>query len=281
MPGLTASCASTGQPGTCRTSPPTTGRSPAFDPRDTWVVRRTAFRVADAGRWPALGEVVCLTTWCGGTAAASAERRTDFKVEGRLRVEAVALWVSLDGSGRPSRLSKSFHDVYGEAVAPRRVSGRVPATPVPADATTQPWPVRHADLDVVGHVNNAAVWAGGYRGRERARRGGRSHPPRAGGGRSRTDAHDQAGPTVAHRRFRGQGVGRVHVRPERPRLSQLIGRSLSRHRSVALCAGPVFKNSCHFSALPSRLPRTGACLPEWHREARCSPLRLALYAARR
>jgi acyl-ACP thioesterase len=107
-----------------------------LDPRDTWVVRRTALRVADAGRWPALGEVVCLTTWCGGAGAAWAERRTDFEVEGRLRVEAVALWVSLDGSGRPSRLSKSFHDVYGEAIAARRVSGRVPAAPVPADATT-------------------------------------------------------------------------------------------------------------------------------------------------
>jgi len=130
-----------------------------LDPRDAWVVRRTALHVAAGGRWPALGEFVCLTTWCGGAGAAWAERRTDLEVEGRVMVEAVALWVSLDGSGRPSRLNKAFHDVYGEAVAGRRVSGRVPAAPVPADATTQPWPVRRADLDVVGHVNNAAVWA--------------------------------------------------------------------------------------------------------------------------
>jgi acyl-ACP thioesterase len=130
-----------------------------LDPRDTWVVRRTALRVADGGRWPVLGEVVCLTTWCGGAGAAWAERRTDLEVDGRPMVEAVALWVSLDGSGRPSRLSKEFHDVYGAAVAGRRVSGRVPAALVPPDAKTQPWPVRRADLDVVGHVNNAAVWA--------------------------------------------------------------------------------------------------------------------------
>lgn len=130
-----------------------------LDPRDTWVVRRTALQVADGGRWPGLGEVVRLTTWCGGAGAAWAERRTDLEVGDRLMVEAAALWVSVDVSGRPSRLSKEFHDVYGGAVAGRRVSGRVPSAPVPADATTQPWPVRRADLDVVGHVNNAALWA--------------------------------------------------------------------------------------------------------------------------
>jgi acyl-ACP thioesterase len=33
------------------------------------------------------------------------------------------------------------------------------AKPVVApDATMRPWPLRRADLDVVGHVNNAAVW---------------------------------------------------------------------------------------------------------------------------
>jgi acyl-ACP thioesterase len=130
-----------------------------LDPRDTWVVRRTALRVADDGRWPALGELVTLTTWCSGAGPAWAERRTDLEVEGCLMVEAVALWVSLDRSGRPSRLTKEFHEVYGDAVGARRVSGRVPASAAPNDAATRPWPVRRADLDVVGHVNNAAAWA--------------------------------------------------------------------------------------------------------------------------
>ena len=130
-----------------------------LDPRDTWVVRRTALRVADGGRWPELAEMVVLTTWCGGAGPAWAERRTDLEVDGALMVEAVALWVPLDTSGRPMRLRKEFHTVYGEAVAGRRVPGRVHGAPVPADATTRPWPIRLADLDVVGHVNNAAVWA--------------------------------------------------------------------------------------------------------------------------
>ena len=110
--------------------------------------------------WPALGEIVTLTTWCAGTGPAWAERRTDLAIEGKLMVEAVALWVPLDPSGRPMRLGEGFYAVYGEAVAGRKVSGRVPAAPpVPAEARVHPWPIRRTDLDVVGHVNNAAVWA--------------------------------------------------------------------------------------------------------------------------
>jgi acyl-ACP thioesterase len=130
-----------------------------LSPDEIWVVRRTAVRVAEGGRWPALGENVTLTTWCGGTGPAWAERRTDLEVDGRLMVRTVALWVPLDPSGRPLRIGDDFHAVYGEAAAGRRVSGRVPAAPTLANATTRPWPVRRADLDIIGHVNNAAVWA--------------------------------------------------------------------------------------------------------------------------
>ena len=131
-----------------------------LDPEDTWVVRRTAVRTAEGGRWPALGEQVALTTWCSGAGAAWAERRTDLELDGAVMLQAVALWVSLDRSGRPLRLGQEFRDVYGEAMAGRRVSGRVPVPPSPASACSRPrpWPIRQADLDVIGHVNNAAVW---------------------------------------------------------------------------------------------------------------------------
>jgi len=128
------------------------------DPRGTWVVRRTSVRLADGGRWPELGEKVVLTTWCAGTGPAWAERRTDLEVDSVLLVETAALWVPLDPSGRPLRIDQTFLDVYGEAAAGRRVSGRVPVAPSPSGAKTQPWPIRRTDLDVVGHVNNAAVW---------------------------------------------------------------------------------------------------------------------------
>lgn len=124
---------------------------------DTWVVRRTSVRLAEGGRWPTLGEVVTVSTWCGGTGAAWAERRSDVAIDGRVMVDATALWVPIGPDGRPRRVRRDFSEIYGES-ATRKVSGRVdfvepdPATP------TRPWPIRRSDLDVVGHVNNAAVW---------------------------------------------------------------------------------------------------------------------------
>ncbi|MGC8510608.1 MAG: acyl-ACP thioesterase domain-containing protein [Acidimicrobiales bacterium] len=126
---------------------------------EVWVVRRTAMRVAAGGAWPRLGEEVTLTTWCSGTGAAWAERRTDLRVGERLMMESVALWVPVDPTGRPVRLRPSFFDVYGEAAAGRHVSGRVTVVAPPASSAPRPWCVRRSDLDVIGHVNNAAVWS--------------------------------------------------------------------------------------------------------------------------
>jgi acyl-ACP thioesterase len=125
---------------------------------DTWVVRRTAIRVAEGGRWPRYKEVLTVTTWCGGVGAAWAERRTNISSRGRLLVEAVALWVPVDPTGHPVRIKSSFYDVYGEALQGRKVSGRVASPAVAEDAQLLSWPLRRADLDVVGHVNNAAIW---------------------------------------------------------------------------------------------------------------------------
>ncbi len=125
---------------------------------DTWVVRRTAIRVADGGRWPRYKEVLTVTTWCGGVGAAWAERRTNISSRGRLLVEAVALWVPVDPTGHPVRIKASFYDVYGEALQGRKVPGRVASPAVADGAHLLSWPLRRADLDVVGHVNNAAIW---------------------------------------------------------------------------------------------------------------------------
>lgn len=123
-----------------------------------WVVRRTAMRLVEGAVWPRYLERMILTTWCGGVGAAWAERRTDIAVDGRRVVEAAAIWVPTDASGRPRRLPESFFDVYGESARTRRVTGRVVVPPVPEGARRQAWPLRAADLDLIGHVNNAAVW---------------------------------------------------------------------------------------------------------------------------
>jgi acyl-ACP thioesterase len=66
--------------------------------------------------------------------------------------------VPVDPTGHPVRIKPAFYDVYGEALQGRKVSGRVPAPAVADGALLVAWPLRRADLDIVGHVNNAAVW---------------------------------------------------------------------------------------------------------------------------
>ena len=124
---------------------------------DTWVVRRTSVRRAEGGSWPALGELVTVSTWCAGTGAAWAERRSDVAIDGVVMLDATALWVPIGPDGRPRRLWRDFVGIYGEYAA-RKVSGRVASAELDPTALTRPWPVRRSDLDVVGHVNNAAVW---------------------------------------------------------------------------------------------------------------------------
>ena len=129
-----------------------------LDTDDLWVVRRTALRLAPGGSWPTLGTTVAATTWCSGIGAAWAERRTDLEVDGTVQVGTESLWVPLDGTGRPRRIGPGFRDVYGEAAGGRKVSGRIVPAEVPDGADRSPWPLRRVDLDVAGHVNNAASW---------------------------------------------------------------------------------------------------------------------------
>jgi acyl-ACP thioesterase len=123
-----------------------------------WIVRRTSLRRVDGARWPRYLDEVTLTTWCGGSGAAWAERRTNFEFDGQLLLEVAALWVPTDITGHPLRVREEFFDVYGEACRERKISGRVTVPEIPDDAQYRSWSLREADLDIVGHVNNAAVW---------------------------------------------------------------------------------------------------------------------------
>lgn len=125
---------------------------------DVWLVRRTGLRRVAGARWPGYLERLELATWCAGTGPAWAERRTDVILDGVVVIETVALWVPTDPEGRPVRMRESFFAVYGEAARARRVSSRVGVPPMSEGATRRPWPTRRSDLDLVGHVNNAAAW---------------------------------------------------------------------------------------------------------------------------
>lgn len=120
----------------------------------SWITRRTTIQTQ---RWPRIGERLAITTWCGGMGSHWAERRTTLTSPSGT-VEVAATWVHVDGSGRPARLPAWFHETYAEAAAGRRISARLRHGPPPEGASEQPWPIRWSDLDVVGHVNNAAYW---------------------------------------------------------------------------------------------------------------------------
>jgi acyl-ACP thioesterase len=122
-----------------------------------WFVR--ALRV-EAARFPRFGEACTVATWCSGTGALWAERRTSVTSPGGARVETAAIWVHMEADGsRPRPLPAGFDAFYAEAAGGRRVRARLRHDPdPPPSAQRAPWRFRAADLDLAAHVNNAAYW---------------------------------------------------------------------------------------------------------------------------
>jgi acyl-ACP thioesterase len=71
---------------------------------------------------------------------------------------AVWVYVNLD-TGVPLALAPSFFEVYGEDVRKHKVSARLQHPAPTSDAKPRPWPLRVADFDIFGHVNNAIYWS--------------------------------------------------------------------------------------------------------------------------
>lgn len=123
-----------------------------------WIVRRSELRVE---RFPRLPEALELMTWCSGLGRTRmwAQRRTSLRGDAGARVEADALWVHLDpASGRPLPLSPAQLAAWEPSAQGRVVRARLTHPGPPADADPSAWTFRAADLDVAGHVNNAAYW---------------------------------------------------------------------------------------------------------------------------
>ena len=134
------------------------GRDAGIDNHMAWLVRKTLLVVR---RRPRLEEPIDLLTWASASGARWAERRTTIAVAGESIIEASSVWVCVDLSTmRPARLPERFWKMYGEAVGDRTVSPRLTHPDQPTEPTHQrPWPLRVSDLDMLGHVNNAATWA--------------------------------------------------------------------------------------------------------------------------
>jgi acyl-ACP thioesterase len=123
-----------------------------------WVVRKL---VVEVHRPPAFRERLALTTWCSGTGSRWAERRVSMTGAAGATIEAGVLWVRVDReTGRPVPLAPDFWAIYGPSAGGRKVGARLAHDPAPPpDADRTAWPLRFADFDLLGHVNNAAYWA--------------------------------------------------------------------------------------------------------------------------
>jgi acyl-ACP thioesterase len=132
-----------------------------------WLVRRCELRIAAL---PAMGERISVRTFCSGTGPRWAERTTTLaRQDGEPLVQATAVWAAVGrADGRPVPLSADFSAVYGPSAAGRVVSVRLShprpgggdfvRNGVAGSSPPRDWPLRAADFDTAGHVNNAVHW---------------------------------------------------------------------------------------------------------------------------
>ena len=130
--------------------------SASVDGAGVWVLRRLVLRI---DRTPRFRADLTLATWCSGVGARWAERRTDVMVDGTRCVAAAGLWVHVDtASGAPAPLPAGFDDLWGVSANGRRVRAGLQHKSLPTAGVDSSWLLRVSDLDVLGHVNNAAYW---------------------------------------------------------------------------------------------------------------------------
>lgn len=122
-------------------------------PEHLWVMRHIRIDVVTP---PVDDDRVELTTWCSGTATVAAGRRMSLVGDRGGSVELDSAWVHLGPDARPSRLVG--FDVYADAAEGRVVSTKLQLSEPPADAHRTRWTLRLTDIDLLGHVNNAAYW---------------------------------------------------------------------------------------------------------------------------
>jgi acyl-ACP thioesterase len=123
-------------------------------PEHLWVLRSVRIDVVVPFVDDRAADVV---TWGSSFSALAAGRRWSLSGDAGGSIEVDSVWVHLDRDARPARIGDGF-DGYAEAAGGRLASTRLTLAP-PADGARTSWPLRSTDVDLMGHVNNAAYWA--------------------------------------------------------------------------------------------------------------------------
>jgi acyl-ACP thioesterase len=122
-----------------------------------WLLRRCEVAVRE---YPAGGQQVEVRTFCSASGPRWAERTTTLSGPAGDLVQARAVWVAITrADGRPCPLGPAFHRLYGPSTGGRQVSARLSHPGPPHGKAGQRWPLRAADIDPAGHVNNSIHWA--------------------------------------------------------------------------------------------------------------------------
>ena len=122
-----------------------------------WLVRRCAIAI---GSMPVMGDRITVRTFCSGTGPRWAERTTTVAGRDGDLLQATAVWAAVSReSGRPVPPGEGFMKVYGPAAQGRVASARLSHSRQAGPAAGRTWPLRAADFDTAGHVNNAITWA--------------------------------------------------------------------------------------------------------------------------
>jgi acyl-ACP thioesterase len=125
--------------------------------RVLWLVRRCSVTI---GVMPRMGARLSLRTFCSGNGPRWAERTTTLVAADGIAVQATAVWAAVSPeSGRPIAPGEDFLAVYGPSAQGNVVSARLSHPRAPGQVAGRPWPLRAADFDTAGHVNNAVTWA--------------------------------------------------------------------------------------------------------------------------
>lgn len=124
-------------------------------PDHLWVLRSVRIDVLA----PFLDDrEVGILTWGSGLSALAASRRWSLTGDSGGSIEVDSTWIHLDGDARPARIGSGFDD-YAEAAQGRSASTRLTLPGPPEGSPRMPWPLRSTDVDLMGHVNNAAYWS--------------------------------------------------------------------------------------------------------------------------
>jgi len=124
-------------------------------PEHLWVLRSIRIDVIV----PCLADQrIAIATWGSGFSALAAARRWSLEGDRGGGIEVDSVWIHLGPDARPARIGAGF-DAYAQAAGGRVASTRLLLQAPPKDAPRMAWPLRMTDVDVLGHVNNAAYWS--------------------------------------------------------------------------------------------------------------------------